>query len=502
MPYRFIKLTVLIVFIFFNTHLNAQLINHYWIQNFNSVSSLIGGAVVAGDGDNSSIYYNPATIVEMQHGSNVSIAANLFSWNIYNNYNALGEGNHLHNTNFQVQPQFFSFTYKPKKGNLSYAFSILTRTSEDYLSGYANSEIYDILPRLQGQEIYNTLFKYHNKYYDTWIGLGFGHQLNNGFSYGATLFVSASGLIYNFAYSASAYNFTDSTNNNLYPSFVSESAYSEHVKFTQYRIITKFGLAYKINNWRFGLVVTTPSLNVYTSGRVATRMMTQINIHNSNGMHIPDFEIFSAQEKDQLKANYKYPFAISFGFIGTFKEGRQKLYFSMEYFNRIKPYNMISAEIDPNITSPSVYDSLPNKDYLTYAYKADPVFNVAIGYSWIIRKNLKFVNAIRTDFTSINNINSEELNGYNYIKTDNFNIYHYSAGLNFLFKKNKVTAGFEFSYGYKNDEQQIVNFNDAVEFNPETGDALLGPIDNNVCMRYYGINLYISATLNFLKNDN
>jgi len=67
MPYRLIKLSALIVFIFCNTHLGAQLINHYWIQNFNSVSSLIGGAVVAGDGDNSSIYYNPATIVEMQN---------------------------------------------------------------------------------------------------------------------------------------------------------------------------------------------------------------------------------------------------------------------------------------------------------------------------------------------------------------------------------------------------------------------------------------------------
>ena len=77
----------------------------------------------------------------------------------------------------------------------------------------------------------------------------------------------------------------------------------------------------------------------------------------------------------------------------------------------------------------------------------------------------------------------------------------YVGWLRNLFKKSKVTAGFEFSYGYKNDEQQIVNFNDAVEFNPETGDALLGPVDNNAYLRYYGINLYISATLNFINND-
>ncbi len=130
-------------------------------------------------------------------------------------------------------------------------------------------------------------------------------------------------------------------------------------------------------------------------------MENQINIHDSTGTRIPDYEIFSAQKDKQLKANYKYPFAISFGFIGTFKDGLQKLYYTMEYFHGIKPYDMITAEINPNITSPSVYESLPNKDYLTYAYKADPVFNVVIGYSWTINNNLKFVNALRTDFTSI-----------------------------------------------------------------------------------------------------
>ena len=458
--------------------------------------------MVAGDGDNSSIYYNPATIVEMEQGSNISLAANLFTWNIYDNYNILGTGTKLQSTNFQVQPQFFSYTFNPKKGSVSYAFSILTRIREDMESSYANSMLYDVLPRFPGEEIYNSLFTYRNKYTDTWVGLGIGHQLKNGFSYGVTLFVSASTLIYRYAYSASAYFYADSTNNNLNFSSVSENSYSETVKFNQYRIITKLGLAYKRNNWRFGLTVTLPSFNVYTSGREATRKQTQINIHDSTGLRIPDYEIFSAQNKNQLKANYKYPFAISFGFIGTFRQGDQKLYFTMEYFNEIKTYDMIKAEINPNITSPSIYESLPNQDYLTYVYKADPVLNVAIGYSWKISDKLKFVNAIRTDFTNINNIDSEDLNGYNYIKTENFNIYHYSAGINFFFRKNNVTAGGQFSFGSKNNKPQVVNLTDPVEYNPETGAVLLGPSENNAYVRYYGISVYLSATLNFLKNNN
>lgn len=160
---------------------------------------------------------------------------------------------------------------------------------------------------------------------------------------------------------------------------------------------------------------------------------------------------------------------------------------------------MIDAEINPYITSPSKYESLPNKDYLSYAFKADPVFNVVVGYSWTLNNNFRFVNALRTDFTSIQSINSEELDGYNYIKTENFNIYHYSAGLNFTFKNNNVTAGGEFSFGAKNNIQQMVNFQDPIEYNPENGSALLGPLTNEAYIRYYGISIYISATLNFFN---
>jgi hypothetical protein len=278
----------MILFICIGLTLKGQMINHYWTQNFNSTSSLIGGAVVAGDGDNSSIYYNPAAIVEMQKGSNVSVAANLFVWNVYNNYNSLGTGNNLDNTNFQVQPQFASYSYKPPKGNISIAASILTRMKEDLETDFAKSTEYDVLTNVPGDEIYNTSFTYRNKYVDTWIGFGFGHQLQHGFSYGATLFVSASTLIYHMGYGASAFKYADTVINGENPGIVSTSNYFEALQFYQYRLISKIGMAYQLNNWRFGLVFTLPSINVFTSGRQAFRTELQINIHDT---------IFSSAEK-------------------------------------------------------------------------------------------------------------------------------------------------------------------------------------------------------------
>ena len=302
-----LKVFFLILFFCGSFTLRAQLINHYWTQNFNSTSSLIGGAVVAGDGDNSSIYYNPATIVEMEKGSNVSLAANLFSWNVYRNYNALGTGNNLFNTNFQVQPQFVSFTYKPPKGSVSYAFSVLTRVKEDMETEFAKSQDYDVLPYFPGKEMYSGIFSYRNQYSDTWVGLGLGQQLKNGFSYGITLFVSASGLIYHYMYSTTAYQFNDSINNNNNSS-IALNSYEESIKFYQYRIISKFGLAYKHDKWRFGLVVTVPSLNVFSSGRTASRSQIQSNIRNEDGQLISDYMIFSAQEKKHSTIFFQYIF--------------------------------------------------------------------------------------------------------------------------------------------------------------------------------------------------
>lgn len=493
------KFFFFVVFICSALPLKAQLINHYWTQNFNSTSSLIGGAVVAGDGENSSIYYNPATIVEMEQGSNVSLAANLFSWNVYRNFNALGEGNNLYNTNFQVQPQFVSFTYKPPKGNVSYAFSVLTRIKEDLETDFASSKDYDVMPYYPGKEMYNSLFSYRNQYSDTWVGFGLGQKLNNGFSYGVTLFVSASGLTYHFGYSNTAYKFADSTYTQYDHSSIAQSTYEESIKFYQYRIISKLGLAYKHDKWRFGLVLTVPSVNVFSSGRTASRSQLQSNIRNQEGQLVSEYLIFSVQEKKQLTANYKYPFAASFGFIREFREGDQKLYFTMEYFNEIKPYTMVGAEVNPDITSPQVYDTMQNKDYLSFAYKADPIVNFAIGYSWKIKETLTFLNAFRTDFASVQNLSTADLNGYNFMKTAFYNIYHYSAGLNFTFKKNTFIAGGEFSFGYTGNQNQIANFNNPVEYNPATGVALQGPQQNSAYLRYYGVSIYISATLNFIS---
>ncbi|MEJ2593954.1 MAG: hypothetical protein P8100_02215 [bacterium] len=495
-------LSAAILFIL-SVNLHGQLLNHYWVNNFNSLSSLLGGAVVAGEGDNTAIYYNPATITQMQKGSNFSVAANLFTWNFYILDNALGHGIGLSTDNFLVQPQFISYTYTPpNKYGISLAASALTRVKEKMEKTYTKASYMDVIKRYPGLEKYNTYYSYRNNYTDAWVGLAAAQQVNDNFSYGVTMFASFSTLIYNNTWSATAYNPNDTIgfiNFNL-----AEGAYSESIKFTDYRLIFKIGFAYQIENWKFGFNITTTSLKVFSSGKTATRMAKQSNIAYEGNL-LPDYIIFDGQNKSDLKTNYKMPWSFAFGFIYDMPNEGRRIYLTAEYFTGIKQYKMVEAQIRDDITTPPIYEILEltgEADWLSFGYGARPVFNVAIGYSLTIKKDLIFLNAFRTDFSAVNKDQLLEDFTLNYITTSNFNIYHYSAGVKFSLGKNRFIAGADLGFGYKLNQEQITNFSDPVEFIPDGGfgRALQGPLENKMDSYYIGINFYIAATLNFSKN--
>jgi len=494
------KLLVFLIIFLSGFGAKSQLVNHYWTHAFNSTSSLLGGAVVAGDGDNSSLYYNPATISQMGDGSNLSIAANLFTWNVYKLNNAVGNGLDLDNTNFSVQPQFFSYTYKPKNSKFSLAASVLTRLKERMEMSYANSTYKDVIKAFPGDEKYNTVFNYRNDYTDTWLGGGFAHDVSDNFSYGASLFVSASTLIYEFGYSASTYNVIDSSfiNPDIGASIVSDGTYQESMRFTDYKLVLKIGLAYKIGNWRLGLNFTSPTWRLFSSGKKAIRIDTRSNIF-VDGKKLPDYVIFDAQDENVIKTNYKLPYSIAFGFIWDRPERNQKFYFTTEYFGRLKVYKMVDAPMNSSISSPDVVEQLENKDWLSFVYGARPVLNLAIGYSWKIRKKLTFLNALRTDLSAINSKVVESFGSHTYMKASTFNIYHYSGGVEFSIKQSKIIAGGDIGFGYRKNEKQLANFSDPVEYDPIDKRSLQGPLTNAMNTYYFGFSIYIGVTFNFIR---
>jgi len=414
----------------------------------------------------------------------------------------LGDGTKLKSNNFSAQPPFISFAYNPKISNLNLAAVLLTRSKEDFELSWNKSTYYHVLTHLPGDEKYDAAFNYRNYYNDTWIGLAVAHEVTQKFSYGFTLFGSGATLKYLYKYSASAYSINDTLDPDLYPQSkrIAEGAYSESFRFTEYRLIIKGGVSYQTGKWKFGLNLTSPSIHLFSSGNEASRSRLNSNISVSTTEFIPDFLINDAQESSELKTKFKTPFSISIGFIRDIGNKDKRLYFAAEYYSRLKGYKMVDAQMNTDITLPYIYNLLDNKDWLSFATSTRSFVNLVIGYSWKIREQLEFLNSIRTDLSSIRNAGLDNYSTYNTQKTSDYNIYHYSAGWKFNIKKNSFIAGGQVSFGYARDLKQTANFTEPLEINIADDLVLQGPLENTMNSRYWGFNLYIGATLNFLKN--
>jgi len=502
----YLRIFLLFIAIITTSVSHGQLLNHYWSQNFNSQSSLLSGAVVAGDGGNTSIYFNPATISEIKQGANLSFAATLFTWGVYYFDNALGNNSDMTNISFNVQPQFLSYSYRRKDSKFAFAFTALTRTKERFDFNYYDSENIDVIESIPGKERYNASYKYYLDYSDNWFGIASAYDASERFKVGASLFISSCYISYENTINTIAYSTTDTlwVNGVPNPSLVSEGLYTESIKFTDYRIIAKLGFSYTIDKWRFGLNFTSPSLSVYSSGKQAYRKQAMSNITNpDNEEFMPGYAIVNGQSDNNISAIDKFPFSVSFGFIYDVKGSANRLYFTMEYFSAIQPYKMINAPINNDITSNIIYDNLENKDWLSVVNVARPILNVAVGYRWKLSNNLMFLNGFRTDFNNINNADYKEYSNYNKLNTTDLNIYHYNGGVQFYFlKKYLLVAGGEFSFGYDTNQQQMANFTNPVEFypvgdNPVDGIVLQGQLENNMDVYYFGLNIYLSATFKF-----
>ncbi len=104
----------------------------------------------------------------------------------------------------------------------------------------------------------------------------------------------------------------------------------------------------------------------------------------------------------------------------------------------------------------------------------------------------------RTDFNNINGASYSDLDDYNKINTTDFDIYHYTGGVQFYFlQRYLLMAGGELSFGYSNNKRQIANFSDPVEYDPEYKYVLQGPLNNTMDVYYFGFNIYLSVNFDF-----
>jgi len=359
----------------------------------------------------------------------------------------------------------------------------------------------DILTGIPGDERYFAFYQHSNQFRDDWIGLGGSVKLNNRLYAGFSMFAAIKSLEYTNSLDIEAYSLNDSifVNDEYVPYYIAGYENSEYLKFNDYRLTLKGGLLYKTETFNIGMSLTVPSIGgIYSDGKRVTRKEKQSNITMpGSGDPVPDYVIVDYKEKKDIQVSYKTPFSIAAGFTYYFPDRKRTLYTSVEFFSKTDPYRMAEAEESPDIGSGSGPDDVLYSEWLTYASGARPVFNVALGYSWTLKKDLLLMGGFRTDFNSKKNLDYKQYTGYNKVQSINVDLYHITCGFSWNILGQDIITGLQYSLGRNKNQRQIANLSDPVEYNTTENLALQGDRNYNMISLYNSISIYFGASFNF-----
>ena len=493
-----ILLFLVLSFSFLSSSELAGQSNRYWSTNLNEESSMLAGAVVGGGAGVGAIYYNPAWITENQI-SKFSFNANLVSLQFYKLSNALGEGIDMQTTELNIQPRFLSYLLKPKNmKNMSFQVVILNKTRNDIELTHAHDINLDILQFLPGTERYYANFKYRKRYNEDWAGIGTSFEIKPGFSIGISMFGIVKTLKYNYSVDLYAFPLSDTIFSGIdtIPFYTATNSSSEYIRYNNYRLLWKIGFGYKAGNISMGLNISTPSINIYSDGKVVSKLNRQENITDPSGSgFLQNYLIADEQIKDDVSISHKDPLAIAFGLNYKAPNKKQSYYFSMEYFSKLNPYSIIDTEINPNISTESIVNELTNNKWLNYTNSARHVVNFAFGIESEISKDILIMGGFKTDFCAKEQGSfTEDENFENQIRSINANYYHVTGGGLLNLKGHRIFAGLQYSIAIERNNLQIINLSDPVEYNQVENAALQGTRQDNMNLSYHSLSFFFGAT--------
>jgi hypothetical protein len=141
-------------------------------------------------------------------------------------------------------------------------------------------------------------------------------------------------------------------------------------------------------------------------------------------------------------------------------------------------------------------------EWLSFTTRQLPVFNAGVAYRQQLTGSLMFSGGFRTDFNCLEPSTDKEFPYNNKKSFYTFNVYHINYGLGSTFKRGSIILGMQFSHGRANDQKQIVNITEPVEYISDSQMPLTGEIQDNVKIRYNEISVYFGFMFNFLKDGN
>lgn len=394
---------------------HAQLGGNYWNLNYGTKAQLLNGAVIGGVEDNSAIFYNPAAIGTDTIGGGLSLSLFSPSYSVINT-NA-DQLNRLRISDFDLLPNMavvdFPFL---KNTKLKSSLGLFSRRSFDL--NFASQFDIAYTPT---QDFTGTT-NYRNKISEDWIGFGMSYEITDRFQVGITQGLTIRSQTQSTLINGRATNYSQDLNNQLqYNSFNEYSTSHPSIN-------TKLGLLWHRENYSIGLTVTTPSYISILNGGSYQLIEPQF----LDGRFVDVLE----ETVDGLSSDYKQPWSFGLGGVYTFYK-QDKLYFSLERFNEVDPYPLLS-----NTDSEIRFRLLDASKVVT---------NVALGYENKMSDMFTLLCGVRTDFNSNDDYVLPE-EGDRDILDFSWNIFHVTAGGLFSIRSFKFSAGLGYAYSRSTEE--------------------------------------------------
>jgi len=393
---------------------------HYWSTQYGNRSRLLAGAVIGSVDDASSVYYNPGALALLEKAK-LLLGGNVFQYTDLTYEGAVAGELDLTSDRFKSVPAMLAGEFPFKfLGKNRLAYSYLVRADFDFRIRERGILTGDDA-NLPGLETFNGDVILEQNLTESWGGLTWARKFGE-WGFGVSQFIAVRSQRFDVGTTVQAQGVEDEE---------IVALQSRDFRYLAWRILWKLGVNRIIDEWQFGVNVTSPGVSLGGNGEIgydSTFVIDQGPPGVSSGI------ITTSQ--DDLPARYKTPLAVGGGAAFSFGEGR-RVHVATEWHGEVQEYAVIDAEPFPLGS---------NGDSLTFdvSQKLDAVLNAGVGIEYKFSDLLGAYGGFRTDFSA----RPTDVESGDFTSTvSRWNLYHISGGSTFQVERSDFTLGLVFSFG-------------------------------------------------------
>jgi hypothetical protein len=176
----------------------------------------------------------------------------------------------------------------------------------------------------------------------------------------------------------------------------------------------------------------------------------------SNTYYTDSTIINSFQDEDSKYRvdQIKNPFSIALGIVYYLNEKNTQIYFTSEFFNKIPTYLIIDGT-QVIRSEQDNYDK--GTSFSSYKYGTKSIINYAVGFKQVLSSNFDLMLGFRTDFNAYEVSSEGSFKDINEIQNIHSDLFHFTVGSNFNYKKKQFILGFQYTYGKQDNTKNDIN---------------------------------------------